>query len=82
MPGKILVADDEAGIVSLLREDLEGRGYLVYTARNGEEALAQAARRPDLILLDICMPGPDGLEVCRRIRDHVSCPIVFLTARV
>ena len=78
MPARILVADDEEGIVSLLKTYLEGRGHLVLTARDGDGALEQAARRPDLILLDINMPGPDGLEVCRRIRDHVA----FLTARV
>lgn len=52
------------------------------TAEDGETALRQVERKPDLILLDINMPGTDGLEVCRRIREYVNCPILFLTARV
>lgn len=82
MKTKILIADDEADIVSMLRSFFESKGYLVLSATNGEEALKQAEQRPDIILLDINMPGLDGLEVCERIRDHVSCPILFLTARI
>ena len=51
-------------------------------AENGIEALEKISMNPDIILLDVNMPGMDGLEVCRRIRDTVSCPILFLTARV
>ena len=79
---KILIADDEPDIVSMLRSFFESRGYIVLTAANGADTLKQAERQPDLILLDINMPRMDGLEVCRRIRDHVSCPILFLTARI
>lgn len=79
---KILIADDEADIVSMLRGFFESRGYLVLSAANGEEAVKQAERQPDIILLDIHMPQMDGLDVCRRIRAHISCPILFLTARV
>ena len=82
MNTKILIADDEADIVSMLRSFFERKGYLVLSAVNGEETLKQAERQPDIILLDINMPGPDGLEVCERIRDHISCPILFLTARI
>ncbi len=78
----ILVADDEKDVVSLLKDYLELKGYFVYTANNGKEAIEQASRTPDLILLDVNMPEADGFEVCRRIRDHVSCPILFLTARI
>lgn len=78
----ILVADDEKDVVSLLKDYFEMNGYLVYTAYNGIEAVEASSRRPDLILLDINMPELNGLEVCRRIREHVSCPILFLTARV
>ena len=78
----ILVADDEKDVVSLLKDYLELKGYCVYAANNGKEAIEQASRTPDLILLDVNMPEADGFEVCRRIRDHVSCPILFLTARI
>ncbi|MGN7359724.1 response regulator transcription factor [Paenibacillus sp. SAF-054] len=78
----LLIVDDEPGIVTLLKDYFELNGYRVLTATNGEEALKQASGNPDLILLDIQMPDVDGLEVCAAIRSHVSCPIVFLTARV
>ncbi|HOA00141.1 response regulator transcription factor [Ruminococcus sp.] len=78
----ILVADDEKDVVSLLKDYLELKGYCVYTANNGKQAIEQASKSPDLILLDVNMPEADGFEVCRRIRNHVSCPILFLTARI
>jgi DNA-binding response OmpR family regulator len=79
---KILIADDEVDIVSMLRSFFESKSYLVLSATNGEETLKQVERQPNIILLDINMPGLDGLEVCKRIRDHISCPILFLTARI
>ena len=82
MPSKILIADDEQDIAAMLRQFFTSKGYQVLTAANGEQALNQAEKSPDLILLDIQMPDMDGLEVCRRIRDYVSCPILFLTARI
>ncbi len=82
MSAKILIADDEADIAAMLGSFFESRGYTVLRAADGAETLRQAERRPDIILLDIGMPGMDGLEVCRRIRDHISCPILFLTARI
>ena len=82
MRHKILIVDDEADILSMLSSFFEGRGYLVLRASGGKEAIRQAERNPEIILLDINMPGMDGLEVCRKIRDHVSCPILFLTARI
>jgi len=82
MPAKLLIADDEPDIVTMLRGFFEGKGYQVFTAANGTEALKQVERQPDIILLDIGMPRMDGLEFCRRIRSHVTCPILFLTARV
>lgn len=82
MQHKILIADDEIGIRSLLKDYFEINGYLVYTACDGAETVAQAGRcAPDIILLDINMPKMNGLEVCRHIRAHVSCPVIFLTAR-
>lgn len=82
MEKRILIADDEADIVRMLEQFFSGRGYRVLTAGDGKETLRQAERRPDIILLDINMPGLDGLEVCRRIREHITCPILFLTARI
>ena len=79
---KILIADDERDIVDLLARYFRRQGYLTLTARDGAAAVEQAAQKPDAILLDINMPGMDGLEVCRRIREYVACPILFLTARV
>lgn len=79
---KILVADDEKDIVSMLKCYFEMNGYLVMTAYNGAQAIQTAMKNPDIILLDVNMPECDGLEVCRKIRDYVSCPIIFLTARV
>lgn len=79
---KILVVDDEADVRSLLKDYFELNNYLVLTAQNGEEALEKAAQNPHIILLDINMPDRDGISVCKRIRDYVSCPILFLTARI
>lgn len=82
MNTKILIVDDEIDIVLMLRSFFESKGYLVLFATNGEEALKQIERQPNIILLDINMPGLDGLEVCERIRNYISCPILFLTARI
>lgn len=79
---RLLIADDEQDIRALLKDFFEMQGYQTETAKDGKEVLEKIARQPDLILLDINMPGMDGLEVCRRIREYVSCPILFLTARV
>lgn len=78
---KILVADDEAGIRDLLKEVLEMENYLVYTAKNGMEAMAGLKYQPDLMILDVNMPDIDGYTVCEKIRNYVDCPILFLTAR-
>ena len=66
----------------MLGSFFRSKGYVVLTAANGTETLKQVEHNPDIILLDICMPGLDGLEVCRHIRDYISCPILFLTARI
>ena len=78
----ILIVDDEPDLVRMLADHFSMLGYLTLTAGNYDEAVRQAERLPDLIVLDVSMPGKDGLEVCRAIRDFVPCPILFLTARV
>ncbi len=82
MAYRILIADDEPMLRKLLAEHLEGEGYAVNTAGDGGEVMGLLGTRPDIILLDINMPGVDGLRLCRDIRDAVSCPIIFLTARI
>lgn len=82
MRDKILIVDDEADIVSMLKDYFELNGYDTMTAVNGLEAIQKAEKQPDIILLDINMPDIDGIEVCMRIRDFVACPILFLTARI
>ncbi len=78
---KILAVDDEQDIRNLLKESLELEGYLVYTAKNGMEAMEGLKYHPDLIILDVNMPDLDGYTVCEKIRDYIDCPILFLTAR-
>lgn len=81
---RMLVVDDEEAIANMLAEFFRMEGYEVTAVGSGSEALetVSAGLRPDLILLDVNMPGMDGFEVCRRIRTHLSCPIIFLTARI
>ncbi|MDE7325894.1 MAG: response regulator transcription factor [Lachnospiraceae bacterium] len=79
---KILVADDEPDVLSLLKDYFEINGYEVITAKNGREAVENMKKDPDMVLLDVNMPDGDGLSVCRQVRDYVSCPILFLTARI
>ena len=82
---RILVADDEPHIRQILRFTLERAGYQVFTAGDGEEALARAAEiKPSLVLLDVMMPKIDGYEVCRKMRQDFSLnqiPVIMLSAR-
>jgi two-component system, OmpR family, alkaline phosphatase synthesis response regulator PhoP len=83
MSGLILVVDDEPKIVKLARDYLEQSGFRVITAIDGKSALALAHHdRPDLVVLDLNMPGMDGLDVCRTLRRESDIPIIMLTARV
>jgi DNA-binding response OmpR family regulator len=82
MSVKILIADDESDIVSMLELFFAGKGFNILPASNAEETLKQVEKQPDIILLDINMPETNGFEICQRIRDHISCPILFLTARI
>jgi len=79
---KILVVDDEPAILELLSYNLKSNGYSVVAVREGPEALeVVAAEQPDLVILDLMLPGLDGFEVCRRIREKWNIPIIMLTAR-
>ena len=81
-PVRVLVVDDEPLIVEMLTMGLNYEGFEVSVARTGFEALEQAQRaKPDLVVLDIMLPGLDGVEVCRRLRSQGDVGIVMLTAR-
>jgi two-component system KDP operon response regulator KdpE len=78
----ILVVDDEPQILRVLRTSFPARGYEVRTAPGGEEALDEIHKEmPDLIILDLVMPGLSGLEVCRRVREFSQVPIIVLSAK-
>jgi len=78
---RILVAEDEPRYIWAIQTNLEARGYAVLTASDGLRAVELAAtEHPDLVLLDIKMPGIDGYEACRRIREFSSVPVIMLTA--
>jgi len=84
-PTRILVADDDPVILRLLQVNFGLEGFEVHTATRGEEALERAREAPpDVILLDVMMPGLDGWEVCRKLKEDsrfTDTPIVFLSAR-
>ena len=77
MAQSILIVDDERDIVSMLNQYFCKIGYVVYTAINGKEALNAITKHPDIILLDINMPDMNGFTICEKIRNFVSCPIIF-----
>jgi len=82
MPRQILLVDDDALMRRSLAFNLEQSGYRVNTAANAEDALALARREsPDLVLLDIGLPGMDGLDALRFLKDQLGLPVIFLTAR-
>ena len=83
MAQKILVIEDEEGIIHLLNLYLKDAGFTVVVARDGADGLALHAReQPDLVILDIMLPALDGFEVCRRMRAWSNTPILMLTARI
>jgi DNA-binding response OmpR family regulator len=83
MEHRILVVDDDREIIRLLRASLEQAGYEVLVANDGEMALHMLRREhPDLVVLDLMLPGMDGLDVCRELRRKSHVPIIMLTARV
>ncbi|MDQ0091866.1 two-component system response regulator VicR [Paenibacillus anaericanus] len=80
--GKILVVDDERPIADILKFNLEKEGYEVILAFDGIEAVELAfSEHPDLILLDLMLPGKDGMDVCREVRARLQTPIIMLTAK-
>ena len=79
---KILIVDDEKMMTDLLSNHLRDCGYDTFVANNSSEAAALLQKLPDLIILDINMPGTNGLELCKNIRNHTTCPILFVTARI
>ena len=78
----ILLVEDEPSLLATVGYSLRHEGYEVLTAVDGEAALASADRGPDLVILDIMLPKLDGFEVCRRLRQRSSVPIMMLTAKV
>ena len=74
---KLLVVDDERGIVDMIQSYFQTR-YDILTAYSGQEALKKVACKPDLILLDINMPGMDGLTVCQKIREHIALSLIHI----
>ena len=83
MPKKILVIDDEPKIVEICKDYLRAAGFEVLTAGDGTLGLSQARlQKPDLVVLDLMLPGMDGLEVCRTLRRDSRVPIIMLTARI
>ncbi|OZI12467.1 response regulator YycF [Bacillus sp. FJAT-42315] len=82
MQKKILVVDDERPIADILQFNLKKEGYEVHCAYDGDQAVEMVEEvQPDLILLDIMLPGRDGMEVCREVRKKYEMPIVMLTAK-
>jgi two-component system KDP operon response regulator KdpE len=79
---RILVVDDEREILRALQRNLSAHGYEVFTAESGEQALSEiASHRPDLVVLDLGLPGISGMEVCRRVRAESNLPIVVLSVK-
>jgi len=85
MKVKILIVDDDPDLTNLVRSILEAEDYMVYSAESGEEALGEVPKlRPDLIILDIILPGIDGYNICKTLKtdDHTSpIPIIILSIR-
>src|ERR1017187_160632 len=79
---KILIVEDEADMLSGLRDNFEYEGYQVLSAKDGEEGLRRAtSEKPDLVILDVMLPKMSGTEVCKKLRARSRVPILMLTAR-
>jgi two-component system response regulator BaeR len=83
MSGKVLIVEDERKLAELLRDYLKQSGFETFCLENGLEAVLWVREQsPDLILLDLMLPGRDGLEICKEIRSFSSVPVIMVTARV
>jgi DNA-binding response OmpR family regulator len=80
-PFRILVVEDDRQIARVLKLELEHEGYAVDVAHDGLSGLERALKEPDLVVLDVMLPKMDGLEVCKRVREKSTVPIIMLTAR-
>jgi len=78
---KLLVIDDETAIIQTIQTYFSDKGYTVLGAENVKRAYELLPEGPDIILLDIMMPGVDGISFCQQVRDTVLCPIIFLSAK-
>ena len=79
---KVLIVDDDKNICDLLRVYLEKEGYTTMISNDGEEAVVKFnALHPDVVLLDVMLPGMDGWQVCREIRKKSNVPIIMITAK-
>ncbi|HEV8012497.1 MAG TPA: response regulator, partial [Pontimonas sp.] len=82
MTARILVVDDDVALAEMISIVLRGEGYVPYQAFDGQDALSQIPEvKPDLVLLDVMLPGLDGIAVCTRIRESSGVPIIMLTAK-
>jgi len=82
LSAKILIVEDEKPIADILKFNLEREGYQVQCIHDGNEAIEAAINQPpDLMILDLMLPGADGIEVCRQVRQHEDFPIIMLTAK-
>ena len=79
MSHKILIVDDEPMLTALLCDHLGDNGYITFAANSAEDAIPLLENAPDLILLDINMPGMDGMELCKSIREHVSLSLIHIS---
>ena len=79
---RLMIVDDEPEITAMLKRYFTREGYETISALTGAEALRKLCCAPDMVLLDVNLPDMDGFAVCRALREHLDCPVLFLTARV
>ena len=82
MKANILVVDDDSNIIKVIKDFLEMENYNIYVAEDGKTALMLLGEKIDLIILDINLPDIDGIELCKKVRNYLNVPIIFLSARI